>query len=137
MGLCISTTVESEMTTNETFTKKQIEAAAIKLWPSAGKASADQIIAELTKPVWKPAVGEVSAYTNKNGDVKYGIFQPPKPGFIDKMHPLTPDEVPALKVAIKALAALSLIGNSGVVGNSDGNVVASQALARIKELTGG
>ena len=51
-------------------------------------------------------------------------------GFADNIRPLTPDEVPALKVAIEALEAIATTTDANIA-----IVEARTALARIKELT--
>jgi len=124
------------MTMHETFTKKQIEEAFAKRSPDSGCGPMalfpDELIAELTKPKWTPQEGEVCCWS----DGKYYVFADVDMGLEHRTRPLTPDEVPALKVAIEALNTLSKLGNGDVVGNSDGNIYAQSALAKIKELTG-
>jgi len=116
------------------FTIEQIEAAIQKVRLDTD--IEQDLIAELTKPSWTPAVGEVSAYTNRNDNVEYGIFQPPQPAFKDKIRPLNSSEVPALDCAIEALGTLA--GNT--VSDVDKTPthqarIAAQALAKITELT--
>lgn len=131
----------------DTFTPdqiKQIEAAIIKVAETiAGKTlvvDPDKVIAELTKPKWTPQVREVYGYRSSNENHSNFRAASGMETNADNVirRPLTPSELPALKVAIEALDKLSKLGNGGrVVGNSEGNVLAQTTLAKIKELTGG
>jgi len=104
------------------FTIEQIEAAMKKggLWPC----SSDKVIAELTKPKWTP---------QKNEEVfcKGGIYAFYRGESLEgkDCRPLTPDEVPALKVAIEALESIAW-------SEGDEMPKAEEALTKIKELTG-
>lgn len=99
----------------------------------------DVIIAELTKPVWTPQTGEVYAYQVDNGDEKFNKNQA-KFGLKEEStshdivrRPLTPDEVPALKVAQEALDAVQ---KNAYSESSMESKIVRDALAKIKELTG-
>jgi len=88
----------------------------------------DDLIAELTRPQWKAQVGEVGAVRKGNsmwtyygqGENLTGV----EPDDSFERRPLTPDEVPALKVAIKYIQA----------DDPDGNCF--EVLAEIAKLTG-
>ena len=89
------------------YSIEQIEAAMKAAhYPS----NSDAVIAELTKPVWRPQEGEVVAHKNNENDY---LLWPETRTSGRHYRSLTPDEVPgwktdkaALKVAIAALTTL-------------------------------
>ncbi len=87
----------------------------------------NEVTTELTKPKWEPQVGEVRQWS----DGKYWVYGDVDIGLGHLTRPLTPDEVPALKVAIEALELAVDMRDWGTEG------VCEDALAKIKELTGG
>ena len=118
--------------TKQTWNQEQIEAAIVKVVKAArsgfmaSPAYIGNVIAELTKPKWTPQEGEVYFHEY---DHSYYMCKAEK-GFNsdNQRRPLTPDEVPALKVAIKALEYIS----PRVVEYSK---YCETTLAEIKELT--
>ncbi len=113
----------------DTFTIEQIEAAMVMAGSIIDPAD---VIAELTRPVWKPEVGEVVCNTFDHDCLEY--YNHVEHGAVSRViRPLTPDEVPALKVAIDNLKAFTVWDESVEQTRKD----AIDALARIKELTGG
>jgi len=120
-----------------TFTIEQIEAAMLKL--CFDEDIKHNLMSELIRPQWKPQVGEVIVKMvsgERNDYFKWAersiMHDPP----VATYRPLTPDEVPALKVAIDALnfAAQDITdyfpaGPTGPISRIE------EALAKIKELT--
>jgi len=112
---------------SDKFTIEQIKAALRKFrFPLTDNAvvplndeSVSSIIANLTKPVWKPMEGEVYFYplASDGGYARWDGIQ-----MVGNERPLTPGEVPALKMAIKYLER-HREGEGGLI------------LAKIKELT--
>ncbi len=91
------------------FTPEQIKAieAAVRaalVCPNKEMSLFEYIMAELQKPTWEPEEGEVYAHWPIGGVVSYDTFK----RFLPKHNcrPLTPDEVPALRIAIEALERL-------------------------------
>ncbi len=93
--------------------------------------SPDSFITELTRPKWEPQVGEVYEFTD-DYDSRFIKRTPAHTAYAtgNTRRPLTPDEVPALKVAIEAINEIA----SGRVKPFN---ACMDALDKIKELTGG
>ena len=111
----------------DTFTIEQIESAFKESLESGiAPITIEQFIAELTRPQWKPQVGEV--VFNLFNEEYYDYVEH---GSVAKtVRPLTPDEVPALKVAIEYIAGI----RNDPTKDQEG--IAKRTLAKIQEMTG-
>lgn len=119
------------------FTIERIKSSwEICFSPSYTEGMWQKFIAELTRPQWKPEEGEVYYHSSPGGIVpQYSVYcADVGRGITQHSRALTPDEVPALKVAIEILKNIAKWRPSSKLEVP--NINAGFALAEIAKLTG-